>query len=139
MNHVIAKRQEPVRTVVHLSAAVTCAALVEAQRSQQGLGEWLEGLVVHASGAGTEAQADRRLGDSMTVELFAHIASHCPGAFVGRWRLLFERCKLDPELWRYPELTVDEVESGEDCQPVLDAAALLKRWPELVAYVWLLP
>ena len=137
MQNLIERRQQPVRTVVHLSPAVTSAALVEAQRHRQGVGEWIEGLVVQATVAGEGELAERRLGELMTVELFAHIASNCPGALVGRWRLLFDRCNLDPDLWHYPQLTLDEVEAGEDCQPVLDAAALLRRWSALVASVWL--
>lgn len=137
MHTLIKPTHQPVRTVLHLSPAVTSAALTEAQRHQQGLAEWVERLVVDSCAAGHD-HLERRLSELMSVELFAHVASNCPGAFVGRWRLLYDRCLLEPELWRYPVVTLDEAETaGTDLQPTLDAAELLRRWPALVASVWL--
>ncbi len=128
---------QSVRTVLHLSPAVTSAALTEAQRQRQGLAEWVERLVVDSCVA-NEEHLERRLSELMSVELFAHVASNCPGALTGRWRLLFDRCLLEPTLWRYPEVTLEEAETmGTDLQPTMDAAELLRRWPALVASVWL--
>lgn len=137
MHPLLNPTHQPVRTVLHLSPAVTSAALTEAQRHRQGLAEWVERLVVDCCTTGDE-HLERRLSELMSVELFAHVASNCPGALTGRWRLLFDRSMLEPALWRYPELTLEEAETaGTDLQPTLDAAELLRRWPALVASVWL--
>lgn len=128
---------QPVRTVLHLSPAVTSAALVQAQRHRQGLHEWMEGLVVQSSATDSAAQDERRLAELMSMELFAHVSSHCPGALQGRWRLLFDRCAQDEALWHHPQVTLEEAEAGADCQPVLDVQALARRWSHLVASVWL--
>lgn len=128
---------QPVRTVLHLSPVVTSAALVQAQRHHQGLKEWMEGLIVQNCATGETSQSERRLAELMSIELFAHIASNCPGALQGRWRLLFDRCAQDETLWRYPEVTLEEAEAGADCQPILDVTALSRQWSRLVASVWL--
>jgi len=99
MHTLLNPAHQPVRTVLHLSPAVTSAALTEAQRHQQGLAEWVERLVVDSCAA-SDDRLERRLSELMSVELFAHVASNCPGALVGRWRLLFDRCLLEPALWR---------------------------------------
>lgn len=100
----------------------------------------MESLVVRNCANGADenlTHAEDRLSDLMTVELFAHVASQCPGAFMSRWKLLFERCLQEPALRQYPTVTLKEVEASEDCQPTLDAGRLLRRWPVLVAGVWL--
>ena len=61
---------------------------------------------------GETVQHERRLAELMSIELFAHIASNCPGALQGRWRLLFDRCSQDATLWRYPEVTLEEAEAA---------------------------
>lgn len=137
MQTLIKPSHQPVRTVLHLSPAVTSAALVQAQRHRQGLGEWVEGLVVQTCASDETTQSERRLAELMSIELFAHVASNCPGALQGRWRLLFDRCMQDEALWRYPEVSLEEAEAGADCQPVLDIGELSRRWPHLVASVWL--
>lgn len=137
MQTLIAPRHQPVRTVLHLSPTVTMAALVQAQRHDLVLGEWLENLVVQNCAETPDVAAAHRMSDLMSIELFAHIASVCPGAFTGRWKLLFERCLQEDQLWHYPQVTLAEAEAGEDTQPTLNPRALLLRWPELVASVWL--
>ncbi|MDN3918723.1 hypothetical protein [Roseateles violae] len=129
--------QAPIRTVLHLSAATATAALLQAQRQQQPLGEWLESLVVQGCSRLDEQRLADRLSELMTVELFAHVASNCPGALTGRWKLLFERCLQESALWHYPQVSLEDAEVGVDCQPSLNARALLKRWPQLMSSVWL--
>lgn len=114
------------------------AALVQAQRQDLVLGEWLENLVVQSCADAPDVTAAHRMSDLMSIELFAHIAGTCPGALTGRWKLLFERCLQVDGLWRYPVVTLEEAEAGADTQPTLDPRALMQRWPELVASVWLL-
>ena len=138
MQTLIKPRHQPIRTVLHLSAAVTSAALVQAQRRRQGLGEWMENLVVQTCSSDEVTETGRRLSELMSIELFAHVASNCPAALQGRWRQLFDRCQQDEALWRYPEVSLEEAEAGADCQPLLDAGELSRRWPQLVASVWLL-
>lgn len=137
MQTILKPSRQPVRTVLHLSPVVTGAALVQAQRHRQGLKEWMEGLIVQNCTSDETGQSERRLAELMSIELFAHIASNCPGALQGRWRLLFDRCAQDETLWRYPTVTLEEAEAGADCQPVLDASALSRKWSGLVASVWL--
>jgi hypothetical protein len=128
---------QSVRTVLHLTPAVTTAALVSAQRHGMSIGRWLEGLIVHGCVADL-ATPSSQLRDPLALELFAHVASYSPGLLTGRWRLLLDRCRLDDELWQYPNVTVDEAEAGEDCQPYLDVEALRRRWPALVAGAFLM-
>ena len=123
---------------MHLSPTVTMAALVQAQRQDLVLGEWLENLVVQNCADAPDVTAAHRMSDLMPIELFAHVAGNCPGAFTGRWKLLYERCLQLPELWRYPDVTLEEAEAGADTQPTLDLRALMQRWPAMVASVWLL-
>lgn len=99
MQTLINPSQQPVRTVLHLSPAVTTAALLQAQRQRQGLREWMEGLVVQTCASDETTQSERRLAELMSIELFAHVASNCPGALQGRWRQLFDRCMQDEALW----------------------------------------
>ncbi len=137
MHDTLSRPKQVIRTVLHLSPAVTTAALMTAQAHHMPLGLWLEDLVVQGCGADVETQTQRRLAFLMVSELFAHVASNCPGALTGRWKLLHERCLLESELWRFPAVTVAEVEAGADCQPFLDVSRLRERWPALVANVWL--
>lgn len=128
-----------VRTLLHLSPAVTVAALVAAQRRGLRLREWLDRVVVDAvtTGAPDGEPQGKELLDA-TVALFARLASRSPEMLEGRWRLLYERVRLDDSLWTYPRLTLDDVESGVHGEAMLDDAQLRRRWPELVAAVFML-
>jgi hypothetical protein len=130
---------QAVRTTLHLSPAVSVAALVAAQRRGLRLREWLDQVVVNAvtTGEDVDASAQRELTDA-TVSLFARMAARSPELLEGRWRLLYEHVRLDDSLWTYPDVSLDDVESGADCSAVLDVAQLRRRWPELVAASFLL-
>lgn len=130
---------QAVRTMLHLSPAVSVAALVAAQRRGLRLREWLDQVVVDAvtTGEGEDGTSHRELTDA-TVSLFARMAMRSPELLEGRWRLLYERVRLDESLWTYPHVTLDDVESGVDSSAILDLAQLRRRWPELVAASFLL-
>lgn len=129
---------EAVRTMLHLSPAVTVAALVAAQRRGLRLREWLDKVVVEAVTAaeGATGPSQDLLTDE-TVSLFARTAARSPELLEGRWRLLFERVRLDDSLWVYPQLTLGDVEAGVPGEPTLDKSQLRRRWPELVAACFL--
>lgn len=130
---------QAVRTTLHLSPAVSVAALLAAQRRGLRLREWLDQVVVEAvSGkAGDEDSAQRVVSDA-TASLFARLVSVAPERLEGRWRLLYERVRLDDSLWSYTRQTLDDVESGGGEEPVLDEVQLQRRWPELVAAAFLM-
>lgn len=130
---------QAVRTLLHLSPAVSVAALVAAQRRGLRLREWLDQVVVDAvtTGEGEKGTSQRELTDA-TVSLFARMATRNPELLEGRWRLLYEHVRLDESLWTYPHVTLDDVESGVDGSAILDVAQLRRRWPELVAASFLL-
>ena len=130
---------QAVRTMLHLSPAVSVAALVAAQRRGLRLREWLDQVVVDAvtGPAGDDDSAKRMLKEA-TVALFARVAVSSPELLEGRWRLLWERVRLDESFWRYPTLTLDDIESGASAAPVLDEGQLRRRWAELVAATYLL-
>ncbi|ODU97330.1 MAG: hypothetical protein ABT20_18660 [Rubrivivax sp. SCN 70-15] len=130
---------QAVRTTLHLSPAVSVAALLAAQRRGLRLREWLDQVVVDAvSGdAGDDGSAQRVLSDA-TASLFARLVSVAPERLEGRWRLLYERVRLDDSLWSYPRQTLDEVELDGGEEPVLDEAQLRRRWPELLAAAFLM-
>lgn len=82
-------------------------------------------------------KANQRQGSGMLheracVELFAQVASRSPELLAGRWKLLFERVRLEPTLWDYPAQNVEQTELDPDCLVVLNVDRLLPRWPELV-------
>lgn len=130
---------QAVRTLLHLSPAVSVAALVAAQRRGLRLREWLDQVVVDAvtTGEGEDATRHRELNDA-TASLFARMATRNPELLEGRWRLLYERVRLDESLWTYPRVTLDDVESGVDGSAILNLAQLRRRWPELVAASFML-
>lgn len=130
---------QAVRTTLHLSPAVSVAALLAAQRRGLRLREWLDQVVVDAvsSSAGDGDSAQRVVSDA-TASLFSHLVAHGPDLLEGRWRLLYERVRLDDSLWSYPRQTLDDVESGGPGEPVLDELQLRRRWPELVAAAFLM-
>lgn len=130
---------QAVRTMLHLSPAVSVAALVDAQRRGLRLREWLDQVVVDAvtTGEGANAPGQRELSDA-TMMLFARTAIRSPELLEGRWRLLYERVRLDERLWIYPRVTLDDVEHGIDGSAILDEAQLRLRWSELIAATFLL-
>lgn len=125
-----------IRTIVHMSPAVSVAALMTAQRRGQNLQAWLDRVVVDACAANSDS-ADSHAGaltDDMTLQLFAHVASQSPGLLTGRWRLLFERVLQEQDLWVYPAPTMADVEDGIDsAEPYLSQARLREAWPRLLA------
>lgn len=130
---------QAVRTLLHLSPAVSVAALVAAQRRGLRLREWLDQVVVDAvtTAGGDDAPQGQELSEAM-VSLFTRLAMRNPELLEGRWRLLYERVRLDESLWVYPSITLDDVERGVDCSVRLDEAQLRRRWPELIAATFLL-
>lgn len=129
---------QAVRTTLHLSPAVSVAALLAAQRRGLRLREWLDQVVMDAvSGPAADEDAAPRMLSGATVSLFARLVARSPELLEGRWRLLYERVRLDDSLWSYPRLTLDDVESGAPSDVVLDEAQLRRRWPELVAAAFL--
>lgn len=130
---------QAVRTTLYLSPAVSVAALLAAQRRGLRLREWLDQVVVAAVSqtGGDEDSAQRVLSDA-TASLFARLVAHCPEVLEGRWRLLYERVRLDDSLWSYPRQTLDDVESGVHGLAEVDDAQLRRRWPELVAAAFLM-
>ena len=130
---------QAVRTTLHLSPAVSVAALLAAQRRGLRLREWLDQVVVEAvSGNAADEESGQRVLSDATASLFARLVSVAPERLEGRWRLLYERVRLDDSLWSYPRQTLDDVESGGCVEPVLDEAQLRRRWPELVAAAFLM-
>lgn len=123
-----------VRTSLHLSPSVAAAAIVCAQRRGLRMQEWLDKIVVDAcADTGTNAARAGALTDDMTVELFAHVSSRAPGLFTGRWKLLYERVRLDDSLWKHPVVTVAEMENGISLASTLNLERLRCQWPQLVA------
>lgn len=130
---------QAVRTMLHLSPAVSVAALVAAQRRGLRLREWLDQVVVDAvSGPRADDDSAQRVLSDATVSLFARLATRSPELLEGRWRLLYERVRLEESLWVYPRVTLDDVEHGVDGSAHLDEAQLRRRWPELIAGAFLL-
>lgn len=130
---------QAVRTMLHLSPAVSVAALLAAQRRGLRLREWLDQVVVDAvtTVEAADASGQREFSDA-TMSLFARLAARSPELLEGRWRLLYERVRLDESLWVYPRLTLDDVEHGVDGSAQLDEAKLRRRWPEFVAASFML-
>lgn len=125
--------EEPaVRTVLHLSPAVAAAAMVQAQRRGLRLQRWLDSTVTAACLRANQRQSNGLLHERACVELFAQVATRSPELLVGRWRLLFERVRLEPTLWDYPVQNVEQAELDPDSLVVLNVDRLLPRWPELV-------
>jgi hypothetical protein len=130
---------QAVRTTLHLSPAVSVAALLAAQRRGLRLREWLDQVVVDAvGGTGADDGSAQRVLSDATASLFARLVSVAPERLEGCWRLLYERVRLDDSLWSYPRQTLDDVELGGGEEPVLDEAQLRRRWPELVAAAFLM-
>ena len=124
---------QPVRTVIHISPAVSAAAIVCAQRTGLRMQEWLDKIVIDACAAQGAPQAGS-LTDEMTIELFAHIANYGPGLLTGRWKLLFERVRIEDDLLDYPSRSMIELEEDpEAALPTLNLERLRQRWPRLLA------
>lgn len=111
----------------HLSPAVVVAAMMAAQRKGLRLREWFNRVVVEAV-----ARGDGALSDA-TISLFLQTASRQPELLEGRWKLLYERIRLDDSLWSYPSQSVCDFEAGVPVKPTLDETQLRRRWPELLA------
>lgn len=122
-----------VRTIFHISPSVMVAALSCAQRRDLNLQEWLDKMLVDACADANATNFTGRLTDDMTLELFAHVASHSPGLLTDPWRMLFHRCQLEDSLWDIPKALIDDEGDGMDCAPVLSVDRLRHRWSELLS------
>lgn len=122
-----------VRTIFHISPSVMVAALACAERRQLNLQEWLDKMVVDACADINSPDFIGRLTDDMTLDLFAHVASHSPGLLTGRWKILFYRCQLEEALWDVPRALIDDEDDGMDCTPILSVERLRHRWSELLS------
>lgn len=127
-----------VRMVVHLPPSAVVAGLMQAQRRKLKMADWLSDVVVQACDDAASATAGQQLGDTLAADLFIHVASHDSDLLTGRWRLLYERCRLEPSLWTE---TLVAGKGGEEAPPevlrTLNAEAVRERWPSLVASIWL--
>jgi len=140
MNNDVVPSNQYARTILHLAPAVIVAAVVAAHSRQMRLNQWLETLILeHQAGDENDPASSASLSRSMLVELFARVASRCPEILQGRWRLLRERCLLEPSLWHHPKCSDADIENGCSCTPYLDIKQLETRWPALVASCWLIP
>ncbi len=91
-----------IRTVLHMSPAVM-AAVMPAQKCGLGLREWLDRAVAnliaddHPEGAAPWSV--------QSAELFTDVANCSPELLHGRWSRLYERVRLERELWHRVSLT----------------------------------
>jgi hypothetical protein len=124
---------------VNLPPAVAVAGLIQAQRNKQKLADWLARVVVQACRpSASTAAAEQRLGERLAIDLFVHVASRDAALLTKRWKLLYERCQLEPDLWTESKIArVDSEEAPVEVLRHLNPEALRERWPALVASVWL--
>jgi len=124
-----------VRTVLHMSPALSVAALVAAQKRNLNVREWLDRAVADACEKGEQSTGTALLPwNEASASLFCTVASNAPEALHGRWRLLYEHVRCDSALWDYPTCTVGEVEDGAtDTSPRINVDRLRAAWPRLVA------
>lgn len=136
---VLSKSQNSaVRMVVHLPPSVVVAGLMQAQRRKLKMADWLSSVVVQACDDAASATAGQHFGDTLAADLFIHVASHDSDLLTGRWRLLYERCRLEPSLWTETKMAGKWGEEGPvEILRTLNAEAVRERWPQLVASVWL--
>ncbi|CAN0622796.1 conserved protein of unknown function [Burkholderia multivorans] len=127
-----------VRTVLHLSPAVCAAALRAAQQAGQTLQEWLDDRVAYAMADDT-VMVDQGLDfvapwSLACAELFAQVANNAPEVLRGRWALLYERVRLERNLWHEPAPTLEAIEAGAPfTEPYLSVPKLRAVWPRLCA------
>jgi hypothetical protein len=120
-------------TVLHLAPQTLSSAARAARIAGRPFERWLtEAVELSASLVDGEADAP---WDEPSMHLFARVASAAPGLLEGRWRSLYDRVATDPDLWRPQTATLAEIEEGlvPFEPPVIDEAALARRWPALVA------
>lgn len=112
--------------------------MVQAQRRGLRLQRWLDSTVTEACIKANKRHSSGLLHERACVELFAQVATRSPELLVGRWKLLFERVRLEPTLWDYPVHSVEQTELDPDCLVSLNVDRLIPRWPELVCTVFAL-
>lgn len=130
--------QPGIRTLLHMSPAVCAAAITAAQQSGLSLQEWLDHRISYAlsdDAVMVEQGLDAIPPWSLAAaELFVQVANSAPEALRGRWSLLYERVKLERELWREPRQTVGEIVDGAEVyEPYISLAKLRAAWPKLCA------
>jgi hypothetical protein len=85
-----------------------------------------------------EENAEHSAMGEASMALFVCIATRAPELLEGRWRLLYERVRLEDGLWKYPASTVAEAEEGAtDMRRTIDAEQIRRRWPALIAEAFL--
>lgn len=125
-----------IKTILHMSPAVSVAAIIAAQETGRTLSEFLDHAIAsaaQATGGNTEVPWDLAAAD-----LFCAVANSSPEVLVGNWSLLFERVLLERSLWHHPTIDDETVSSGEWAdRPYISAKRLRDAWPRLVAAIFL--
>lgn len=136
-----AQERAGVQTILNLSPAVCAAALSAAELSGLSLEEWLEHRVSYAMADDEVMITDGLNGIApwslACADLFVEVANSSPGTLSGKWQLLYERVKLEKELWHWPTSTLEEVEGGMlSSKPYVSNVRLRAAWPRLCATIF---
>jgi hypothetical protein len=125
-----------VQTIVHITPSTLSSAAKAARVSGRSFERWLADAV-ELSATVVDAQTDAPW-DEASMQLFMAVANASPGLFEGRWHRLYDLVSRDASLWRAPTATLADIEEGLAPYepPVLDAAKLARRWPQLVTEVF---
>jgi len=122
--------------VFYASPALTAAAHVAAVQSGLSINEWFEHRVAMVIGAHDAVSDDDSAAPwpLACADLFVEVANNAPETLSGKWQLLYERIKLDKELWHWPTSTPEEIEDGLlPSEPYVSKARLRAAWPRLCA------
>jgi hypothetical protein len=127
-----------VRAVLHITPSTYTAALLSAQRRGLKLNEFLDAAIASACATDSDGAASQAPWTPHAMDLFLQLADTVPEAFRGPWRVLYDKVLNDPSLWSSPQMTVEEYDAGTtSCDWHVNAAALAKAWPRLVASVFM--
>ncbi len=126
-----------VRVIFHISPSVYVAGILSAQRRGLKLDEFLDAAITAAAAAEPSDPAHELPWSRHSMELFLLLADILPEALPGPWRVLYAKVLQEPDLWKAPEASLEEVESGTaDDEWRINEAALTKAWPRLVSSVF---
>jgi hypothetical protein len=129
-----------VRAILHITPSTYTAALLSAQQRGLKLNEFLDAAIASACSATPEGSASQAPWGPHAMDLFLQLADTVPEAFRGPWKILYAKVLNDPSLWRAPQMTLDEYDASAGTASAdwhINAAALTKAWPRLVASVFM--
>ncbi|NKI93507.1 hypothetical protein [Rhizobacter sp. SG703] len=129
--------QPGVRVIFHISPSVYITGILSAQRRGLKLDEFLDAAITAAASAEPTDPTHELPWSRHSMELFLLLADTLPESLHGPWRVLYAKVLQEPDLWKAPEASLDEVESGTaDDEWRINETALAKAWPRLVSSVF---